>query len=71
MTTTKYIHLSRQKLHTVSTGDKRESNVTKLTSVWHGMTTTEGESKGNYEGINVGSYGMKEGYSTDANGGMY
>jgi len=34
------------------------------------MTTTEGESKGNYKGINVGSYGMKEGYSTDANMGV-
>jgi len=42
----------------------------KLTSVWHGMTTTEGESKGNYEGINIGLYGMKEGYLTDANMGV-
>jgi len=34
------------------------------------MTTTKGESKGNYEGINVRSYGMKEGYLTDANMGV-
>jgi len=34
------------------------------------MTTTEGESKGNYEGINVRSYSMKEGYSMDANMGV-
>ena len=34
------------------------------------MTTTEAKREGNYGGINVGSYGMKGGYSTDANFGV-